>query len=210
MTLTAGAATVTAAIMHGDRDMASNAGGQRNGTVPWRMFGWGFAVALLLLPFVAMQVGADGVDWSLGDFIVFGVMLGTVGGAFELAVRASGSWSYRGGAALALLAMFLVVWANLAVGIVGNENNPWNQLFFLALLIGLVGACVARFRAGGMSVAMLVTAASLMAAYAVARLSRPEEFGAHLMVEFVGTSIFALLFLGSAAMFRKAARAGLR
>jgi len=102
--------------------------------------------------------------------------------------------------------MFLVVWANLAVGIVGNENNPWNQLFFLALLIGIAGACVARFRARGMSAAMLVTAASLMAAYAVARLNRPEEFGAHLMVELVGTSIFALLFVGSAAMFRKAAR----
>ena len=186
--------------------MASNAGGQRNGGVPWRIVGWGFAVALLLLPFVAMQVGAAGVHWTLGDFIVFGLMLGAVGGAFELVVRASGSWAYRGGAALGLLAMFLVVWANLAVGIVGNENNPWNQLFFLALLIGIAGACVARFRARGMSAAMLVTAASLMAAYAVARLNRPEEFGAHLMVELVGTSIFALLFVGSAAMFRKAAR----
>lgn len=206
MTLTAGAATVTAAIMHGDRDMASSAGGQRNGGVPWRIIGWGFAVGLLLLPFIAMQVGAEGVDWSLGDFIVFGVMLGTVGGAFELAVRASGSWSYRGGAALALLAMFLVVWANLAVGIVGNENNPWNQLFFLALLVGVVGACLARFRARGMSLAMMMTAGGLIAAYAIARLNRPEELGAHLMVELVGTSIFALLFVGSSAMFRKAAR----
>jgi len=186
--------------------MASNAGGQRNGGVPWRIVGWGFAVALLLLPFVAMQAGADGVDWSRGDFIVFGSMLVTVGGAFELAVRASGNWAYRGGAALGLLAMFLVVWANLAVGIVGNEHNPWNQLFFLALLIGIASACLARFRAGGMSVAMLATAGSLMAAYAVARFNRAEEFGAHLMVELVGTSIFALLFVGSAALFRKAAR----
>jgi len=186
--------------------MASNAGGQRSDGVPWRIVGWGFAVALLLLPFVAMQLGADGVDWSLGDFIVFGVMIGAVGGAFELVVRASGNWAYRGGAALGLLAMFLVVWANLAVGIVGNENNPWNQLFFLALLIGIAGACVARFRAGGMSVAMLVTAVGLMAAYVLARLNRPEEFGAHLMVELIGTSIFALLFVGSAALFRKAAR----
>ena len=206
MTLTGSGCTVIAAIMHGDRVMASNAGGQRAGTVPWRVIGWGSAVALLLLPFAAMQVGADGVDWSLGDFIVFGVMLGTVGVAFELAVRASGSRAYRGGAALGLLAMFLVVWANLAVGIVGNEHNPWNQLFFLALLIGIAGSCVVRFRALGMSVAMLVTAAALMAAYAVARLNRPEEVGAHLLVELIGTSIFALLFVGSAALFRKAAR----
>jgi len=186
--------------------MASNAGGQRDGRVPWRIVGWGLAVALLLLPFVAMRAGADGVDWSLGDFIVFGVMLGAVGGAFELAVRASGNWAYRGGAGLGLLAAFLVVWVNLAVGIVGNEHNPWNQLFFLALLIGLAGACITRFRARGMSVAMLATAGSLVLAYAVARINRPEEFGAHLLVELVGTSIFALLFVGSAALFRKAAR----
>lgn len=186
--------------------MASNAGGQRGGSIPWRIIGWGFAVGLLLLPFAAMQVGADGVNWTPSDFIVFGVMLGTVGGAFELAVRASGNWAYRGGAALGLLAMFLTVWANLAVGIVGSEHNPWNQLFFLALLVGIAGACIARFRARGMSVAMLMTAGALMLAYAVARLNRPEEFGAHLMVELIGASIFALLFAGSAAMFRKAAR----
>lgn len=186
--------------------MASNAGGHRHGAFPWRIVGWGFAVALLLVPFLAMQLGGDGVDWSLGDFVVFGVMLGTVGGGFELAVRSNGNWSYRAGAALGLLAMFLVVWANLAVGIVGNEHNPWNHLFFLALLIGIAGACVARFKASGMSAAMLVTAIALMAAYAVARLNRPEEFGAHLMVELLGTSIFALLFVGSAALFRKAAR----
>ena len=186
--------------------MASNAGGQRSGGVPWRIIGWGFAVALLLLPFVAMQFGADGVDWSLGDFIVFGVMLGVLGGGLELAVRASGNWRYRGGAALGLAGAFLVFWANGAVGIVGNEHNPWNQLFSLALLIGVAGALVARFRARGLSIAMFVTAGSLMAAYAAATLNRPVELGAHLMVEFVGTSIFALLFVGSGILFRKAAR----
>ena len=76
MTLTGTGCRVAAAIMHGDRDMASNAGGQPGAGGPWRTVGWGFAVALLLLPFVAVQVGADGVNWSLGDFIVFGIMFG--------------------------------------------------------------------------------------------------------------------------------------
>jgi hypothetical protein len=70
--------------------MASNAGGSGRGSLPWRTIGWGSAVALLLLPFIAMQLGGTGVNWSLTDFIVFGVMLGSVGGAFEVAVRASG------------------------------------------------------------------------------------------------------------------------
>lgn len=185
--------------------MASNAGGGR-GSLPWRTIGWGGAVTLLLLPFAAMQLDGMGVNWSLADFIVFGVMLGSVGGAFELAVRASGSVAYHGGAALALAATFLVVWANLAVGIIGSEHNPWNQLFFAALLIGLVGACVARFRAKGLSAAMVVTAAALMIAFGVAMLSRPEEPDVHPIVELAGTTVFALLFVGSAALFRRAAR----
>jgi hypothetical protein len=99
-----------------------------------------------------------------------------------------------------------VVWANLAVGIVADEHNRWNQLFFLALLIGIAGVCMARFRARGMSAAMLLTAAALMVAFGVAMFSRPEEPGVHPIVELVGTSVFALLFVGSAGLFRKAAR----
>ncbi|MGZ2412167.1 hypothetical protein ACUXST_001588 [Sphingomonas sp. F9_3S_D5_B_2] len=186
--------------------MASNAGEAQGRRFPWRIIGWGGAVALLALPFVAMQFHTD-VNWTLGDFIVFGVMLGTVGAGVELAVRASGSWAYRGGAVLGLAATFLVVWANLAVGIVGNEHNPANQFFFLALLIGLVSAAAARFRAHGMALAMLVTAGGLMAAFAAAMIDRPEEPGVHVTVEFAGTSVFAMLFVGAAALFRKAARA---
>jgi hypothetical protein len=185
--------------------MASNASDGRRSGSTWRLVGWGGAVALLLLPFVAMQFTRE-VDWTLGDFIVFGVMIGTVGGGFELAVRASGSWAYRGGAAMALAGMFLVVWADGAVGIVGDEHNPWNQLFLLALLFGLAWACVVRFRARGMSHAMVATAGALMAAFAMAMIYRPEEPGVHPAVELAGTSVFALVFIGSAALFRRAGR----
>jgi hypothetical protein len=185
--------------------MASNANDGRRTGSPWRLVGWGGAVALLLLPFVAMQFTRE-VDWTLSDFIVFGVMIGTVGGGFELAVRASGSWAYRGGAAMALAGTFLVIWADGAVGIVGDEHNPWNGLFLLSLLFGLAWACVARFRAGGMAPAMLGTAGALMVAFAIATIYRPEEPGVHPLVELAGTSVFALIFVGSAALFRKAAR----
>jgi hypothetical protein len=54
--------------------------------VPWRIVGWGGAVALLATPFVAMQAGSSGVNWSLAGFIVAGAMLFAVGLALELAV----------------------------------------------------------------------------------------------------------------------------
>jgi hypothetical protein len=191
--------------MHVKKGMAMNGqiAGQRQGNI-WRFFGWGVAGALLLLPLVAMQFTPE-VNWTASDFIVWGIMLGTVGGLFELAVRLSPLPSYRVGFGLALLGAFLVTWVNLAVGIVGSEENPANQLFFLALLVGIIGAGIARLRASGMAKAMAAVAVSLWVAFAIALAGPTDEPWVRHSVEFAGTSIFALLFLGSAALFRKAA-----
>lgn len=175
--------------------------------IPWRPIGWGAAVALLALPFVAMQFTRE-VNWTASDFIVFGAMLLAVGVPLELVARASRNWSYRGAALLALLGGFLTVWANLAVGIVGSEENPANMLFFGALLVGIVGTIVARARAEGMSMAMLATAAALGIAFVIAVAGPTDEPFVPHWRELLGTSVFAAMFLGSAALFRSAAREG--
>ena len=180
-------------------------GGGRRG-IPWRLVGWGGAVLLLAAPFVAMQMHAEGVDWTLGDFLFAAVLFGIVGGALELAVRFSPNRAYRGAAALSLLGTLLTIWANLAVGIVGSEHNPANQWFFAALLIGIAGGCIGRFRPKAMSIATAATALLLWTAFAVASMGGTDEPLVHHSVEFIGTSFFALLFLGSAWLFRKAAR----
>ena len=105
--------------------MASEANG-RAVRSPWRIIGWGVAVALLIAPFVAMQFTRE-VNWTASDFMVFGVMLLAVGIPIELAAWHSGNRTYLGAASLALLGAFLVTWANLAVGIVDTEENPPKQ-----------------------------------------------------------------------------------
>ena len=172
---------------------------------PWRLLGWGGAVGLLLAPLVAMRFTSD-VNWTASDFIFAGILFALIGGAFELAIWASRNRAYRAGAALALCGAFLTIWANLAVGIVGSENNPANMLFFAALLIGIVMASVGRFRAKGMSVAALATAASLGVAFVIAVMQPTDEpFVPHIR-EAIGTAVFAALFLASSALFRKASR----
>lgn len=184
--------------------MASEASGVL-ARMPWRTIGWGGAAALLALPFVAMQFTRE-VVWTASDFIAFGVMLLMVGVPLELAARASKDWSYRGGALLALAGMFLTIWANLAVGIVGSEDNPNNALFFGALLVGIVGAIIARGRPAGMALAMIATAASLGVAFVIAVTGPTDEpFVPHVR-EGIGTAVFAGLFLGSSALFRRASR----
>lgn len=177
--------------------------GERKGSI-WRFAGWGLAAALLALPLIAMQFTPE-VNWTASDFIVWAIMLGTAGGLFELSVRLSPLPSYRAGFALALLGAFLVIWANLAVGIVGSEANPANQLFFIALLIGIVGAAIARLRSAGMSYAMFATAIALVAAFVVAEMRPRDELWVPPSREALGISLFAFVFAVSGLLFRRAA-----
>lgn len=179
--------------------------GERRGS-RWRIAGWGFAVALLALPFFAMMVTNE-VTWSLSDFIVFGAMLAIAGGLFEVAVRMSRSGAYRIGAAFGVLAGFLLVWVNGAVGFFGDEDNPANFMFAGVLAIAVAGAFIADFKPGGMARAMLATAAAQLLVGVIglaAGLGSPGAAGVYEVV--LGTTLFGGLWLVSAGLFRKAHR----
>jgi hypothetical protein len=173
----------------------------------WRLFGWGAAVALILTPLVAMQLDAPGVNWTLSDFVFAIVMIGGTGLLFELATRISRNWAYRGAVALALLASFLIVWINGAVGILGNEDNPANLVFGVVLAIEIAGAIVAKAKPGPMVRAMAVTAGAqaliglVVFARGIAAHEPSGAFGLLLLIEG-----FAVLWAASALLFAKAAR----
>lgn len=162
---------------------------------PWRPLAWGAAGALLLTPLVAMQF-TDEVNWNLGDFIVFGLMLAVAGGLVELAVRARGSLAYRAGVAVAVGTGFLMTWANLAVGIIGNEENPANLLFFGVILVAAGGAFLSRGEPAGMARAM---AAAALAQAGVAITALLLGLG-HV---FVATAVFMAGWLIAATLFRR-------
>lgn len=183
--------------------MTANVESRRRGS-PWRLVGWGIAATLILLPLVAMQFTSE-VNWTAEDFIFAIVMIGTVGLVFELAVRMTSNWAYRAGAACALAAGFLLVWINGAVGMIGSEGNPNNLLFGIVLLVALLGSVAARFRAASMALVMAAAGLvyMLLVPIVVMRSDLPVETR-----EIVLTLIFAGPWFVSAALFRKAARAG--
>ncbi len=120
----------------------------------WRIIGWGGAVALILTPLIAMQFTNE-VNWDETDFLFAAIIFGIVGGLIELAVRTSSNWYFRFGAMFAVLAGFMVVWANAAVGMIGNEDNPVNLWFGAVLFIAIAGAILSRFHKPAMAIAML-------------------------------------------------------
>lgn len=74
---------------------------------------------LLLVPFVAMKFTAQ-VNWSLGDFLVAGVLLLTFGFIFEWLFRKLISSKYRLIILAAFFVVFVLIWAELAVGVFGT------------------------------------------------------------------------------------------
>jgi hypothetical protein len=172
---------------------------ERNG-FSWRLVGWAIPLSILLLPLIAH------LPWTLSDFIVMGVLLGSVGLLIELAVRASPNGWYRAGAGLAVAAAFLLIWVNLAVGFLGSENNPANLMFLAVLAVAAVGGVVGGFRPAGMGRAMLAAAAAQVLVGAIglaAGLASPGNDGIYEVV--MGTGLFTSLWLASAWLFRKAA-----
>lgn len=163
-----------------------------------RMAIWGGAGLLLLFPLIAMQFTPE-VQWTPSDFAVMGVLLGLVCGAFEVALRAARSHLYMVAAGVAAATAFLMTWVNLAVGIVGSENNFANLMFFGVVAIAMLGAALARLETSGMARAMAATALVQAVTSAIAFASGESRAAALIWA-------FVAMWLVSAQLFRKAAQ----
>lgn len=75
--------------------------------------------AVLLIPFIAMQFTNE-VDWSVSDFAIMGVLLYGTGLLCELVLRKVKSVQNRILICVAIVVAFLLIWAELAVGIFGT------------------------------------------------------------------------------------------
>lgn len=154
---------------------------------------------LLLLPLLAMQF-TDEVNWSPADFAVAGALLFGSGAAYRLIARKSGSLAYKAAAGLAVGTALFLNWLNLAVGLIGSEDNPANLMYIGVLAVGAVGALAARFRPSGMARALFATALAQMAVAVIAHL-------AGLGFTYILNGLFAALWASSALLFRKAGAA---
>ncbi|GLU44093.1 hypothetical protein [Allomuricauda sp. NBRC 101325] len=79
-----------------------------------------FSIAtLLLVPFVAMQFSSE-VQWSAFDFLVAGILLSALGFSIDLVLKKSKNFQKRLFWVLTLIGLFVLLWAEIAVGIFGS------------------------------------------------------------------------------------------
>ena len=150
---------------------------------------------ILLLPLIAMRF-TDEMVWDLADFAVASALLFGAGFTFELIARKAGSIAYRTAVGIAVSAALLLVWVNLAVGIIGNEDNPANLMYIGVLAVGIVGAVIARFQPHGMARALLAMALAQVLVAVIALITGLGH-------TFVVTGFFVALWLTSAWLFRR-------
>ena len=77
------------------------------------------AIVILLLPLIAMQFTNE-VNWTITDFVLAGILLCSFGLVLELILRKNKKSDYRTAIIAVLVLGFLLVWAELAVGIFGS------------------------------------------------------------------------------------------
>jgi len=172
-----------------------------------RLIAWAVIVMLILMiPLVAMQF-TDEVNWDASDFVIMGAVLYVIGMVYELIARRSDKTAYRTAFGVGIAGAFLLFWVNGAVGIIGNEGQPANLLYGAVFAVGLVGSFVSRFKAGGMAVTLFVAAIVQMLVPVVALIIWPPpdtSWSPSVAGVFVVTAFFAILFVVSGMLFRRA------
>lgn len=159
---------------------------------------------LLLVPLVAMQF-SDEVVWTVFDFVAAGVLLFGTGLAYELVAARMGSRAYRIAVAAALGTALMLVWTNLAVGLIGSEGEPANLMYVGVLAIGLIGALAARFRPEGMARTLFAAAFANVVITVIALGAGMHTDPGSSALEIVGVNLFfAALWVGSALLFQRA------
>ncbi len=147
------------------------------------------------------------MNWDLPDFVVFGAMVVIVVIVASFSWRRARSREYRGAMLVAALGAFFLLWVNGAVGIIGNESNDANRMFFGVLAVATLGSLIARFRAKGMALTLYATA---LAQVLVATLAITMGLGSEGPVWprdiLVMTAIFSVFWLWSGWLFSRAAR----
>ena len=156
---------------------------------------------ILLIPLVMTLFG--GWQWGPGAFVFFFFLLFGAGLSYELVARKMSNKAYRFGVGLAVGTALILTWMNLAVEIIGDDN-PANLMYFGVLAVGIIGAASARLEPRGMARVLLAMALAQGLVPVIALIFWRTNFAPGVAAVFGLNAFFAMLFVVSALLFRRA------
>ena len=191
--------------MHADKTVAGRTnerGGRRRSL--WKSPA--LITALILLILLLANHFVDGWNWPPGTFVVVGALLFSIGLTYQLVTRNKDAIAYRAAVGIAFAAGFLLTWGNF---VQMADVTPAAAMYFGVPIVGVIGAAVARLKPNGMARALFVTAlaqALVLAIVLIVRNPQVTPWTAAVLRGFGGNAFFGMLFVGSALLFRTAAR----
>ena len=161
------------------------------------------ALAVWMVPVVAAQFVKDW-HWGVGGFVRVYVLFFLTGMAYALIARKMGAWAYKAGVGVALLAGFALGWSTMVQ--TADSGHPERLWYLSVLVVGFIGACLARLKAQGLALTLFAMAAVLALISVVLPSGAPSDMALRIAV---GHGVFIALFAASGLLFRRASVAGL-
>jgi hypothetical protein len=162
------------------------------------------ALAVLMVPLVASQFVEDW-HWGVGGFVFVYVLFFGTGMVFALIARRMGVWSYKAGVGVALVAGFALGWGTMVQ--VADSGHPERLWYHSVLVVGVIGACLARLKARGLAWTLFAMAATLALIAVILPSGAPPYLARNMAI---GHGVFVALFTASGLLFRHASLAGLK
>ena len=156
------------------------------------------ALGFLMVPLVASQV-VEGWNWPAGGFVRVYVLFFATGMVYALIARRMGAWTYKAAVALALLTGFALGWSNMVQ--VADSENPANLVYYSVLVIGGIGACLARLKARGLARTLFAMAATLALIALMLPSGAPPDLARNMAI---GHGVYVALFIVSGLLFQQA------
>lgn len=142
---------------------------------------------------------------TAAEILALLIIIGTLG---FIITRLPRNKTYRLAFGLAFLAAMFLLWVNLAVGIIGEPENTANLMYVGVLAVGAIGAFIARFKPHGMSRALFAMAIAQVLVAVITVLAGLGAPVTPVLSLLILNGILFAFWVGSAWLFRKAARQG--
>lgn len=156
---------------------------------------------LLSVPLIAMQFTTE-VDWGLADFIIMGLLIFSTGASYVLITRFASNFLYRAAIALSLGTTLFMIWANLAVGLIGSGPTLFNFSYIGVIAVVIVGSIRTRFNAIGMERVMYAACFVLTLIAVISLLTNANEFSGSSAKEIIAVNaFFVILYAVAGSLF---------
>lgn len=119
-----------------------------------------------------------------------GALIFGAGTLLVVILRTAAHIAYRAGLVMAIGTSFLMIWVNLAVGLIGSGPNTGNILYMGVIGVLIGGIYLSKFKPAGMERAMFATAFSVLLVGAVALIMNMQYYPGSSVMEIIGVSLF--------------------